>query len=355
MKVLLTLSIALCSSTFTSSTSVDVEEFDFKEFVALHDKRYDSLEEHNLRQEIYLDNVRSVRVLRVQNPLATFSTLNVPHADLTMHEFRSRNTGYLPSAEQLVVASTTPSRRATFDMLPVKKIDWRDHGAVDPFIFTQGECGCCWAISATQTIGSQYFLHSKQHNLSTVPSLSFQQLICCDCGSVDAGCHGGDPHQAYRYVMNAGGLQTNKAYPFTDSGPDAQSCNLNGKCNKCQFQKKDVVAGITGYVNVTQTDKASGNPGNETKLAETLASKGPISVCIDSDPWRFYQSGILTYGARKLNHCVQLIGMDTTYSTPYWILKNSWGEKWGEKGYIRMQMGSDVCGVADVATMPTVV
>ena len=195
----------------------------------------------------------------------------------------------------------------------------------------------------------------------TVPSLSFEQLICCDCGGVDAGCHGGDPHTAYNYVIGAGGLESSAAYPFTDAGPDAQSCNLEGKCGKCAFAPSEtsggskVAASIRGYRNVTQADRASGNPGNESKLAEVLLTDGPISVCIDSDPWRFYSSGILSYGARKLNHCVQLVDMDAEWSgTPYWILKNSWGEKWGEQGYIRMEMGMDVCGVADVATIPVV-
>ena len=324
----------------------------FDEFISMHPKTYTARDpEYEQRAANFHQNIATLHQLRRQNPKATFA-LN-KDADLTVEEWRALHTGYLPSTGPVQLPATTEPIFSA-DALTTKKIDWRTKGAVDPFIFTQGECGCCWAISVTQTVGSQYFLHSSK-NVTSIPSLSFQQLICCDCGNVDAGCHGGDPHVAYEYILNAGGLETNKEYPFTDSGPDAQSCNLNGKCNKCTFDQSDVAASITGYINVTQTDHASGNPGNETKLAQVLAEKGPISVCIDSDPWRFYQSGILTYGARNLNHCVQLIGMDATFTTPYWILKNSWGVTWGEAGYIRMQMGMDVCGVADVATMPLVV
>lgn len=343
------------NSMHVSSSSVSVSELTFSQYVLNHNKIYSSISERHKRQEIFTANKQVISKLSTLNPHATF-TLDVPSADLTVAEFRQQNTGYVPHSGNKVIPSTLKQTMNTFQDLKIQKIDWRDHGAVDPYIFEQGECGCCWAISVAQTVGSQYFLHSKDNNASnkTVQSLSFQQLICCDCGSVDAGCHGGDPHTAYKYIINAGGLESNTDYPFTDSGPDAQSCNLNDKCGQCKFEKKEIDASITSYRNVTESDHASGNPGNETKLAEVLASEGPISVCIDSDPWRFYAQGILSYGARNLNHCVQLIGFDSTNSVPYWILKNSWGEKWGEKGYIRMEMGMDVCGVADVATMPVV-
>jgi C1A family cysteine protease len=346
-KMLLTI-IPLLFMFAETTTANSLTSPTFEEFVSTYQKIYSTQDEFTQRKAIFEENIINIDNLRKLNPKATFQ-LN-EDADLRLEEFRERNTGFNYKDADLGSTASTAST-TTFENLAVKKIDWRTFGAVDPTIFTQGDCGCCWAISVTQTVGSQYFL---KKNLSAVSSLSFQQLICCDCGNVDAGCHGGDPHVAYNYIINAGGLETNKVYPFTDSGPDAQSCNLNDKCNLCKFNKKDVVASIKGYINVTQADRSSGNPGNETKLAEVLGKEGPISVCIDSDPWRFYSSGILSYGARNLNHCVQLIGYDTTYSTKYWILKNSWGEKWGEDGYIRMEMGMDVCGVADVATMPLV-
>jgi len=67
-----------------------------------------------------------------------------------------------------------------------------------------------------------------------------------------------------------------------------------------------------------------------------------------------YRSGVLSRkcsGAwKKLDHCVQLVGYDTTASTPYWKVKNSWGTGWGERGYIRLPMGENSCGIADEAT-----
>ena len=373
---------ALLLSLLSSATSAGLNEA-FTAWSVAHAKQYSTPAARAVGQAAFAESLAAIEEASRMNPHAAFE-LNAD-ADMPAREFRRRATGYvggsvLSSARSPVTVAVPPKSLGA--------IDWRAKGAVDATIYKQGDCGCCWAISVAQTVGSQWYLHG--HNASTVPSLSFQELICCDCGGVDAGCHGGDPHSAYEAIIARGGLESAAAYPFTDSGPDAQSCNLEGKCAKCAFDATKVAASIVGYRNVTSADRASGAGGNETELALALLAKGPLSICIDSDPWRFYSSGILSYGARSLNHCVQLVGFDATHSPPYWIAKkyvryrapataarfvrraqltsapplpanfppsshgSSWGAAWGESGYIRMQMGSDVCGVADVATLPLI-
>lgn len=59
----------------------------------------------------------------------------------------------------------------------------------------------------------------------------------------------------------------------------------------------------------------------------------------------------------ELNHGVAIVGYGATQDdTNYWIVKNSWGAEWGEKGYFRMQRGVDaeegLCGVAMGASYP---
>ena len=309
-----------------------VASLTFEEFVAHHSKTYASNEEYEIRKSIYNQNVHDVEKLKRLNPQASFD-VNIPTADLTQEEYRSKNNGFkhgqdqLPSAQQYVTAAdtiaTTTMSTSNFKDLKIKKIDWRALGAVDPTVYYQGHCGACFAISVSQTVGSQYFL---KHKLSKVPALSFQQIICCDCGGSDWGCKGGNPWEAYRNILNAGGLESYSEYPFTDYNyPSSKSCNMNKKCGKCAFKKADVAASITGMRNVTLSAMYGGN-SNETLLAETLGSEGPISVCINTTPaWRYYRSGIITGAAGSTNHCVQLIGYDSMYKTPYWILKNSWG------------------------------
>ncbi|KAJ1628227.1 hypothetical protein T492DRAFT_557800, partial [Pavlovales sp. CCMP2436] len=53
------------------------------------------------------------------------------------------------------------------------------------------------------------------------------------------------------------------------------------------------------------------------------------------------------------DHAVYLVGYGTDPDgTPYWKVKNSWGEGWGENGYIRMLRGVNMCGIAQMATYP---
>lgn len=69
---------------------------------------------------------------------------------------------------------------------------------------------------------------------------------------------------------------------------------------------------------------------------------------------QFYKSGIWTGGSggkwvqcskEYLNHAVLLVGYGQENGTDYWIVKNTWGTKWGEDGYFRILRGEGTCGI----------
>jgi len=96
---------------------------------------------------------------------------------------------------------------------------------------------------------------------------------------------------------------------------------------------------------------------DEDTLTTNVAGYGPASICVNADAFQSYDSGILDADEcgpsdyYSLNHCVQIVGFDTSKSSSsYWIVRNSWGSSWGEKGYVRMEFGTNACGLADEVT-----
>ena len=101
-------------------------------------------------------------------------------------------------------------------------------------------------------------------------------------------------------------------------------------------------------------------------------SKGPVAVLIDTDVYtgatgiEHYRSGVITQCAKlnhlkqtDLDHAVLIVGYGSSTShgtnVDYWLVRNSWGPDWGEKGYFRIQRssGQGLCGINMYAAYPT--
>jgi len=207
--------------------------------------------------------------------------------------------------------------------------NWVSCGVTTP-IYNQGACGSCWAFSATETIESYFALDGNE-----LTQLGVEQIVDCDTGGEDQGCNGGFPTGAYQYVESAGGIETLADYPYTAE---------NGESGSCNFQSADVVADVSSYNSIS----------GETGLYQqtSTSSGGPVSVCVDASSWQSYTGGVLTSCGDDVDHCVQLTGYaNYGESGAYWIVRNSWGEDWGEQGFIWIEIGEDLCAIGDYATI----
>jgi C1A family cysteine protease len=172
-------------------------------------------------------------------------------------------------------------------------------------------------------------------------SLSEQQLLDCSVDSGNEGCKGGRMVTAFKYIASNGGIATEDAYRYTAH---------QGMCRQSSssFASQPAAATITGYQKVPSED--------ETALAAAVANQ-PVSVGVDarSKAFMFYKGGVMTADecGNALNHAVTAVGYGTAEDgSQYWLLKNSWGEGWGEGGYMRLQRGVGACGVALQASYP---
>jgi len=239
-------------------------------------------------------------------------------SDWSREEFLARN-GYRPSKPLL-----NPIKDRNVLAAPTTPIDWVAKGKTTP-VKDQGQCGSCWAFSATETVESANLMAGR-----AVQHLSAQEIV--DCDKADAGCNGGDPQEALRWVQSKGGLDTEACYPY------------HARDGTCASSKCTPSATITGVHPVAS---------NENSIYTALGMY-PLSICADAEPWQNYQGGVMTARecGNSIDHAIQLTGYSPNQGG-YWIVRNSWGTDWGINGFIWLAFGTNTCGITSETTGAT--
>lgn len=339
MKTILLLVVIACAAVQAVSffELVDKEWTNFK---MEHKKYYKFDIEERLRMKIYMEN--KLRIIKHNSDYemkkVSFRLKMNKYGDMLHHEFKNMLNGYNKSINKTLRNERLPIGAAFIEPANVelpKMVDWRKQGAVTP-VKDQGHCGSCWAFSATGSLEAQHFRRT-----GVLVSLSEQNLIDCSGSYGNNGCNGGLMDQAFNYIKHNKGLDTEVTYPY-----EAEN-------DRCRYNKENSGASDVGYVDIPT--------GDEEKLKAAVATVGPISVAIDAShqSFQFYSDGIYyepECSSEELDHGVLVVGYGTDdEGQDYWLVKNSWGENWGDKGYIKMARNrSNHCGIATTASYPLV-
>jgi len=314
----------------------------FEQYVEKFNKTYRDDVELKHRFRAFLESEEQVERLNALEGKNVYGWTKF--SDLTKGEFKEQYLNFVPYDNE---------KRRQVGVQKVMNLssnsyDWRDHGAVTP-VKNQGNCGSCWAFSATESVESAHLV--KYGGDAPTYLLSEQQLVSCDTN--DYGCNGGDLPSAFSYVMSAGGIASETTYPYTSGN--------NGVDGTCKgFSVADNTKPTTYNYATTACYSSSCNDQDEGSLAANMVSVGPVGICVNAANWQYYYGGVMSSrscggnGYSDLDHCVQLVGFENIGSSAgYWLVRNSWDSDWGESGYIYLTYGSNTCGVADEAMFVT--
>lgn len=201
-----------------------------------------------------------------------------------------------------------------------KTLDWIDKANLNSYIENQGSCGSCWAFATAEAIEAAYYL---KYNKSI--RLSKQQLVDCEINS--NGCRGGMLHTAFDYVKEKG-IESDYDYPYAMI-----------KEENCKYNSEKIITKISSYEVCGDEDC-----GTDENLFASL-EKGPVAAAVDgSEHFMLYTEGVFDKPCESINHAILLVGYHKTENESedsYWVVKNSWGEQWGENGFIKIKHHKD--------------
>ena len=255
--------------------------------------------------------------------------------------------GYIPLPERRHIEvfgdiSITDLLRTTDVSLP-QSFDWRERGGVPARVKDQAFCGSCYAFSVAASIESAYMLKNRNSSIN----VSEQFLLDCGWSSGSSSCSGGNQQELGPLILQ----RFNGFVPMnSDYGQYLSTysyCKNTTGMNGIQ---------VDGWVNLPARSSVE-------LIKKSLVNNGMLSVSINAvDEILSYRGGIVATDACKathahdLNHAVNLVGYgtDEESGTDYWILRNSWSDNWGEKGFFKVEIGERDCGISIDVSFPII-
>lgn len=209
-------------------------------------------------------------------------------------------------------------------------------------------CGSCWAHGAISALADRVKIARGGKGPDLNPSIQ-HVLNCGDAGS----CMGGDDSSVYQWIHRNGGvsLETSQPYLACSSDSDEGFCkHVDTTCSAINIartcgsfsQEGGPCTGLSHYPNISVAEH--GSIFGRWSMMKEIFNRGPISCGIAADPLLNYETGIVTKFTMPIisvDHVISVVGWGTDAEHgKYWTVRNSWGEFWGEQGFVRVKFGA---------------
>jgi len=351
MKLLLL--FCLTASIFAASVDLDPEdnlnEEEFEE--EFHVAPADDPEEELKREEALVVNENMIKETNekfLNGEITWYDAVN-EFDNLPEGEFDAEKTG-------AVIPNENVFGRGLLEPLPEERVDERSERYFDRFRYSrvaapasyssvdlgnvspvkdQKQCGSCVAFSNMALVETCF-----KKVTGVFGDYSEQEFVDCGYGQNGAnGCDGAAPHAYVKWSKDSGmGLFHESTYPYKNTEP-TYTCPTD-------LPVFNQGAGVTDYYYTYN--------GDEETMKALVAQHGAVVTSVNADgPFQNYAGGIFAgCTSSDTNHAVTVVGYGSEGGVDFWLIKNSWSDRWGENGYIRLQRGVGMCGVGK--TMVTV-
>jgi cathepsin X len=228
-------------------------------------------------------------------------------------------------------------------------------------------CGSCWAMGSISALADRINIAKDTDSawMSRDPiNLSVQYIL--NCGAATAGsCHGGSATGVYEHIKAVSGfVPYETCMPYQACSSDStvgfcpqldftcspintcRTCDGSGQCHAVSRFPNATVAEYGTYSYYTD-----GFGSVVDKIKAEIYARGPVAASINASPILKYAGGVVN--DTKLwnmmpNHIVSIVGWGVSpenVAEQYWIVRNSWGQYWGEMGYFRILAGHNSLGI----------
>jgi len=218
-------------------------------------------------------------------------------------------------------------------------------------------CGSCWAHGPLSSLADR--IKIARNAVGDDINLSIQYILNCG-GNVGGSCYGGYPTGTYEFVKDKGYVPYDTCMPYIACSEDSDegfckhvdtSCKDINVCRTCDSFSKSggTCVGVDYFPNATIAEYGEITNGHVHGIMSEIYVRGPVSAVIYADPILDYRGGIFSdkNAGKFTDHVVSIIGWgyDEKSGKKHWIIRNSWGQYWGEMGFARVEMGANILGI----------
>ena len=211
-------------------------------------------------------------------------------------------------------------------------------------------CGSCWAHGSVSALADRVKIARGAKGVDINPSV--QHILNCNGGGT---CHGGTTDGPYQWLHRLGattgaGISYETSMPYMACSSEMESglcpggdwsCTPVNVARTCSTfpASGGACAEITPYPNIMIA--AYGSISGRSAMQREIYKNGPIACGIDAEPLLDYTTGVAAGRGTMVDHVVSVVGWgEDADAGGYWIVRNSWGEYWGEMGYVRVAFGA---------------